>query len=135
MARRARPVLGRRGVPLTAIAASALLLCACDAGSVDLILPSPTPTHEARPVAEAAPVGIAYAPLRGTPADGVIGPDLTHLASRRSLAAGLLPNTTEDFELWIARTEQLKPDAHMPAFGMLPTSEIAAIAAYLGSLK
>jgi cytochrome c oxidase subunit 2 len=73
--------------------------------------------------------------VRGTPADGVIGPDLTHVASRRSLAAGLLPNTIEDFELWIARTEQLKPGAHMPAFGMLPTSEIAAIAAYLGSLK
>jgi hypothetical protein len=70
MARRARPVLGRRGVlPAAVAAASALLLCACDAGSVDLILPTPTPTHAARPVADTAPVGIAFAPLRGTPAD------------------------------------------------------------------
>ena len=68
MARRARPVLGRRGVSLAAVAASALLLCACDAASVDLVTTA-TPTHEARPAAEAAPVGIAFAPLRGTPAD------------------------------------------------------------------
>ena len=66
MARRARPVLGRRGVPLVAVAATALLLCACDARSVDLIVP--TPTHDARPAADAAPIGIAFAPLRGTPA-------------------------------------------------------------------
>jgi cytochrome c oxidase subunit 2 len=73
--------------------------------------------------------------IRGTPADGVLGPDLTHVGSRRSLGAGLLPNTLEDFELWIARTGELKPSVHMPTFGMLPDSEIEAIAAYLGSLR
>ena len=57
MAGRARPVLGLRGVPLVAIAASALMLCGCDAASVDLI------------VSTSAPVGIAFAPLRGTRAD------------------------------------------------------------------
>jgi cytochrome c oxidase subunit 2 len=73
--------------------------------------------------------------IRGTTADGALGPDLTHVGSRRSLAAGLLPNTHEDFELWITRTEDLKPSVHMPSFGMLPASEIEAIAAYLGSLR
>jgi cytochrome c oxidase subunit 2 len=73
--------------------------------------------------------------VRGTEADGRLGPDLTHVGSRSSLGAGLLPNTVEDFEHWIARTEELKPDVHMPAFGMLPASEIAAMASYLGSLK
>ena len=67
MARRARPVLGRRGVRLAAVAASALVLCACAAAPVDLI--APTPTHEARPAADAAPVGLAFAPLRGTTGD------------------------------------------------------------------
>ena len=69
MAGRARPVLGWRGVPLVAIAASALLLSGCDAASVDLIVSTPTPTHTPRPAGDAAPVGIAFAPLRGTPAD------------------------------------------------------------------
>jgi len=71
MAGRARPVLGLRGVPLVAIAASALMLCGCDAASVDLIVstPAPTSTHTPRPAGDAAPVGIAFAPLRGTRAD------------------------------------------------------------------
>lgn len=67
MARRARPVLGSRGLPLVAIATSALLLCACGGVPVDLIVA--TPTRDPRPVAEADPIGIAFAPLRGTPAD------------------------------------------------------------------
>lgn len=67
MARRARPVLGSRGVPLVAIAASALLLCACDAASVELIVG--TPTADPRPAADPLPVAIAFAPLRGTLAE------------------------------------------------------------------
>lgn len=67
MARRARPVLGSRCVPLVAIAASALLLCACGGVPVDLIVA--TPTEDPRPVADAAPVGVAFAPLRGAPGD------------------------------------------------------------------
>jgi hypothetical protein len=54
-------------VPFAAAAASALVLCACAAGPVDLILP--TPTKDARPAADAAPVGLAFAPLRGTTGD------------------------------------------------------------------
>ncbi len=40
--------------------------------------------------------------VRGTPADGVIGPDLTHVGSRLSLAAGILPNEPDAFQRWIA---------------------------------
>ena len=69
MAGRSRPVLGWRGVPLAAIAASALLLSGCDAASVDLIVSTPTPTHTPRPVGQAEPMPIGFAPLRGTPAD------------------------------------------------------------------
>jgi hypothetical protein len=56
-------------VPLVAIAASALLLSGCDAVSVDLIVSTPTPTHAPRPAGDAGPAAIAFAPLRGTPAD------------------------------------------------------------------
>jgi cytochrome c oxidase subunit 2 len=73
--------------------------------------------------------------VRGTPADGVVGPDLTHVGGRASLAAGVLPNQEAEFSRWIARTDQLKPGVHMPAFGMLAAPESEALAAYLESLE
>ena len=73
--------------------------------------------------------------VRGTPAAGTIGPDLTHVGSRLSLGAGILPASANEFERWIARTEQIKPGVHMPAFGMLPAADLQALAAYLHGLK
>jgi cytochrome c oxidase subunit 2 len=73
--------------------------------------------------------------LRGTPADGVLGPDLTHVGGRGSLAAGVLPNAEAGFSRWLAETDRLKPGAHMPAFGMLAAPEMRALAAYLESLE
>jgi cytochrome c oxidase subunit 2 len=73
--------------------------------------------------------------VRGTEAKGVIGPDLTHLASRESLAAGILANDHASRLRWIAATGEVKPEARMPAFGMVPTPELEALAAYLGSLR
>jgi cytochrome c oxidase subunit 2 len=73
--------------------------------------------------------------IRGTPADGVIGPDLTHVGSRLSLGGGFLPNDAEAFRRWIAGTEHLKPDVQMPQFGMLPEADLQALAAYLESLE
>lgn len=73
--------------------------------------------------------------IRGTPAEGLVGPDLTHVGARPTLGAGLLPNTPETLRAWIARPEQLKPGARMPAFAMLPDEELDAIAAYLDSLE
>jgi cytochrome c oxidase subunit 2 len=73
--------------------------------------------------------------IRGTPADGVIGPDLTHVASRFSLAAGILPNEPEALVRWIADTPAVKPGVHMPHFGMLPDDDLRAVAAYLRTLR
>lgn len=73
--------------------------------------------------------------IRGTPADGRVGPDLTHVGSRLSLGAGILPNEPDDFAHWIAETEAIKPGVRMPSFGMLPDAQIRAIAAYLERLK
>lgn len=73
--------------------------------------------------------------IRGTPADGVIGPDLTHVGSRLSLGAGILGNDAAAFRRWIAATEHVKPGVHMPAFGMLPEEELRALTAYLEWLQ
>ena len=73
--------------------------------------------------------------IGGTSAQGVVGPNLTHVGSRLSLGAGILPNERGAFLRWIERTDHLKPGVHMPAFGMLPPGELRALAAYLESLQ
>jgi cytochrome c oxidase subunit 2 len=73
--------------------------------------------------------------VRGTGADGVIGPDLTHVGSRRTLAAGMLPNDPRALARWIGHSRSLKPGVNMPAFGMLSKGDLAALAAYLAGLQ
>lgn len=73
--------------------------------------------------------------VRGTAAAGRIGPDLTHLARRPTIAAGILENTQENRITFIAQPRAVKPAALMPEFGMLPQQEIAAIATWLGGLR
>jgi cytochrome c oxidase subunit II len=73
--------------------------------------------------------------VRGTPADGVLGPDLTHVGGRLSLGAGILPNDPDAFLRWITHTEGVKPGVLMPAFGMLPAEELQALAVYLEGLQ
>ncbi|HXV63200.1 MAG TPA: cytochrome c oxidase subunit II [Vicinamibacteria bacterium] len=73
--------------------------------------------------------------VRGTRADGVVGPDLTHVGSRVSLAAATLENDVSAFEHWIAFSKDVKPGAQMPRFRMLPAEELAALAAYMESLQ
>lgn len=73
--------------------------------------------------------------VRGTAADGTIGPDLTHVGSRLSLGAGILPNDTASFVRFIRQVELIKPGARMPSFAMLPEEDVSAIARYLESLQ
>jgi cytochrome c oxidase subunit 2 len=73
--------------------------------------------------------------VRGTGADGVIGPDLTHVGSRLTIGAGTLASDVEDFHAWVAATDAIKPSVLMPAFGMLPESDLEALAAYLEALQ
>jgi cytochrome c oxidase subunit 2 len=73
--------------------------------------------------------------VRGTAAGGVVGPDLTHVGSRRSLAAGTLPAEPEDFHRWVAHPKTVKPEVIMPHFGMLPPDDLRALAAYLDGLE
>jgi cytochrome c oxidase subunit II len=96
--------------------------------------PSDALARTGRDVLVANGCGACHA-LRGTAADGVVGPDLTHVGGRASLAAGILPNQAAAFSRWIAATDELKPGVHMPAFGMLSAAESSALAAYLESLE
>jgi cytochrome c oxidase subunit 2 len=73
--------------------------------------------------------------VRGTPADGRIAPDLTHVGGRAALAAGRLANDPEAFHRWMARPAELKPGARMPAFGMLPEDDLRAMSAWLEGLR
>ena len=73
--------------------------------------------------------------VRGTPANGKIGPDLTHVGSRVSLAAGTYPNNAGTLAGWISSAQHLKPGNLMPSFGNLTGEQLRATAAYLESLK
>ncbi len=66
--------------------------------------------------------------VRGTEAQGSVGPDLTHVASRRTLGAGILPMSEAALADWIAHTRRIKPEARMPPYDMLPDTDISAIA-------
>ncbi|KQM61436.1 MULTISPECIES: cytochrome c oxidase subunit II [unclassified Sphingomonas] len=73
--------------------------------------------------------------IAGTPAAGLIGPDLTHIGSRTSLGAGTTPMTRDALVRFIVDAPSVKPGARMPAYPQLPRQDAQAIAAYLESLK
>jgi cytochrome c oxidase subunit 2 len=72
--------------------------------------------------------------LLGTDAGGRLGPDLTHLASRRTLGAGTLPLTTGHLAGWVLDAQSQKPGIRMPPVP-LGSEELTALLAYLGGLK
>jgi cytochrome c oxidase subunit 2 len=73
--------------------------------------------------------------IRGIAAEGQLGPDLTHVGGRRSLAAGILPNNVGTIAGWIADSQRIKPNNKMPAFNTFSGEELRALAAYLASLQ
>jgi cytochrome c oxidase subunit 2 len=72
--------------------------------------------------------------IRGTQANGRVGPDLTHLAGRGTLAAGTLPNTRGHLAGWVLDPQRIKPGAKMPPNQLAP-DELRALLSYLQSLK
>jgi cytochrome c oxidase subunit 2 len=73
--------------------------------------------------------------IRGTPADGTSGPDLTHVGSRTSLAAGTLNNHIGTMAGWIAGAQEVKPGNQMPSSLAYSGVELRALSAWLGSLE
>jgi len=70
----------------------------------------------------------------GTPATGRFGPDLTHLMSRETLAAGIVPNNRDNLRAWIKRPDSLKPGSLMPAIAF-DDAELDAVTDYLMTLR
>jgi cytochrome c oxidase subunit II len=72
--------------------------------------------------------------IRGTQAGSRIGPELTHIGSRRTIAAGTLPNTGEHLLQWVRDPQSIKPGTRMPA-NHLSDDDLRAVVAYLTSLR
>src|SRR5579884_1662001 len=72
--------------------------------------------------------------IAGTSAQATVGPDLTHLASRSTLAAGTIPNTPAELAAWIANPQAIKPGDRMPDLG-LTRGQIDQLVAYLETLR
>lgn len=72
--------------------------------------------------------------IRGTSANGAAGPDLTHVASRSTLGAGVLPNTDAAMRDWVGDPQRYKPGSFMPQVPLAP-DELDAVVAYLRSLR
>lgn len=70
----------------------------------------------------------------GTQAQGVLGPDLSHVGSRRTIAAGILENTPENMDRWLRDPVSIKPGSLMPNL-QLSDDDIRSLTAYLSSLR
>jgi cytochrome c oxidase subunit 2 len=95
--------------------------------------------HEAKPATASgseaflrAGCGGCHA-VKGTPARSRYGPDLTHLAGRRTIAAGTLPNTRAALARWLRDPQAVKPGNKMPGLG-LTDRELGRLLDYLESL-
>jgi cytochrome c oxidase subunit 2 len=92
-----------------------------------------TPTDLAargRSIVEQGPCSTCHT-VRGTSAGGRVGPDLTLVAARTTIAAGTLPMSRENLKRWIDDPQHIKPGVRMPSLG-LRGDELDAVVAYLG---
>ena len=67
-------------------------------------------------------------------AGGILGPDLSHFGSRKTIGAGALENTPENLAYWIDHTQIVKPGAKMPSLD-LPSDQVKSVVDYLERLK
>jgi cytochrome c oxidase subunit 2 len=73
--------------------------------------------------------------VRGTPAAGQTGPDLTHVGSRTIIGAGVLGNSPENLARFVHDAQAIKPGVLMPSFASMSDADVAALAAYLAGLQ
>jgi cytochrome c oxidase subunit II len=98
--------------------------------------PAVTPTDEARRGHDLfmSHTCVTCHTIRGTQAGSRVGPDLTHVASRQTIAAGTLPTTREHLTEWVRDPQSIKPGTRMPAI-RLSEDDLRAVVAYLESLR
>ena len=73
--------------------------------------------------------------IAGTGANGLAGPDLTFVGTRRTLGAGILPNNRGTMMGWIGNSHAIKPNNRMPPYTMLTNEQLRLLAAYLEAQK
>jgi cytochrome c oxidase subunit 2 len=73
--------------------------------------------------------------IRGSEARGTIGPDLTHVGGRLTIAAATLPANLAAFARWIDDHQRIRPENRMPPFDFFQEDELLALATYLESLQ
>jgi len=73
--------------------------------------------------------------VRGTPAGGTIGPDLTHIGSRRFVGIDANATTKENIAAFIRDGQRIKPGNRMPPFRIFPPEDLVAVSAYLAGLR
>jgi cytochrome c oxidase subunit 2 len=73
--------------------------------------------------------------VNGTAFNGQAGPDLSHVGSRRTLGAGILPNNQGTMAGWISDSQSIKPGNRMPAYPVLTGEELREVSGWLESLK
>jgi cytochrome c oxidase subunit 2 len=97
---------------------------------------APTPTDDqawaGKRVLESRSCALCHT-VRGAEANGRLGPDLTHVANRATLAAGALPNTDENLAHWILDPQRVKPGSQMPPT-RLEQADLDALVHYLRTL-
>jgi cytochrome c oxidase subunit 2 len=96
-------------------------------------IPTTALTARGRDIVERGACAMCHQ-VRGTAAGGRTAPDLTHVATRSTLAAGTLPNTRGHLAGWLSDPQSIKPGARMPIVGLAP-DELDAVIAYLETLK
>jgi cytochrome c oxidase subunit 2 len=122
---------------LMAFAVETMEPAAFDAWLMAEARPAPAP---ATPTARAAMTTFletgcdACHAIRGTEADGRIGPDLTHLGRRHTIAAGMLPNNAGTIAGWIADPQSVKPGNKMPPYDGLTGQELRTLSTWLAGL-
>lgn len=73
--------------------------------------------------------------VRGTPAGGLVAPDLTHIASRQYIGADSFPNNTAYLEAWVTHAQSFKPGCLMPDVTDFTGIQLRNLVAYLQQLK
>jgi cytochrome c oxidase subunit 2 len=90
-------------------------------------------THAGREIFESVAC-VSCHTVRGTRANGLFGPDLTHLMSRTTIGSGVIDNTSEHLRAWIDNPDPLKPGVLMPAMA-LSRADLDRVVAYLATLR
>ncbi len=90
--------------------------------------------HPGAAVFDSAGCGACHT-VAGTAFNGLAGPDLSHVGSRRTLGAGILPNNQGTMAGWISDSQAIKPGNRMPAYPVLTGQELRDVSAWLESLK